>query len=70
MMMQKTGLNKGPCFISLVDAKHVLEALNSCSDELDQLVKTADWYVSDVLDILESAKEIVQTAINNKELQT
>lgn len=39
--------------------KHILNALESAEAEFEELMDEREWYVTDVVDILASAKQIV-----------
>lgn len=49
------------------DLLHILNALEAAEEEFQQLIYDQEWYVSDVVDQLASAKEIVETQLKESE---
>lgn len=45
--------------LNRVDREHLLETLKACKEEFEELVYTKDWYVTSVLDQIESSLEIL-----------
>jgi len=45
--------------ITELERRFLVETLKACQEELEELVRTKDWYVTDVLDQIESALEIL-----------
>lgn len=45
--------------LSNADRAHIKEALEACQEELLELYRTKDWFVSDALDLIESSLEIL-----------
>jgi hypothetical protein len=55
--------------VSEADLRHLLLALDTLEAEVEQLVYDKEWYTSDSLDLLLSAKEILHSilGISNEE---
>lgn len=51
------------------EVAHLQECLESCQIELDTLVRDREWYVTDVLDLIESSLEIIKT-IKDRDAKT
>lgn len=45
--------------LTKADLHHLLDALQAAEEELEQLMYDKEWFVTDVVDQLASAKEIV-----------
>lgn len=43
------------------DREHIKEALLACYAEFEELMKTKEWYVTDVVDQIESSLEILDS---------
>lgn len=53
--------------VSRADLLHLLEAVQSTKEELRLLEQDADWFVSDVLDILESSEQLILERLEEKD---
>ena len=51
----------------LSDLKHVLDALEAAEAEFEELMNTKEWFVTDVIDRLNSAQEILFKEIINEQ---
>lgn len=49
--------------LSRNDLRHLLNALEAASAEFEELMNEREWYVTDVVDVLASATEIVQSEL-------
>lgn len=49
------------------DWHHILEALEEAETEFEELINEQEWYVSDVMDRLASAKQIVESQLKEVE---
>ena len=43
------------------DKEHIKEALLACYAEFEELMKTKEWYVTSVVDQIESSLEILES---------
>lgn len=49
--------------LTLADWHHILQAFETCEAEFEELMLEREWYVTDVIDHIKSAKEIVTSQI-------
>ena len=45
--------------LSSADREHIRETLLDCKAEFEELIRTKEWYVTDVIDRIESSLEIL-----------
>jgi hypothetical protein len=51
------------------DLHHVLAALETAIAEFNELINEKEWYVSDVVDYLASARQIIKGELNERTTQ-